>query len=504
MQDGYKVAILGAGIGGLGMAARLKMEGETSFVILEKADAVGGTWRENTYPGAACDVQSHLYWYSFDDQLPDWTRLYAQQPEIQRNVESFVDRHQLDKHIRFGAEVERATWDEASATWLIETTAGEQIRAEVFVTAWGQLNRPSFKGISGRESFTGPSFHSAQWRHDVDLTGKRVAVIGNGASAVQLIPEVAKQAAHLEVFQRSANYFVPRQDRAYDEDERATYRTREGYLQLREAFYAEHESWADAMKLESNPVLDEFYRLAREMLDTQVPDPVLREKLWPDYPLGCKRVLVADDYYPTLMRDNVELVTERITQVEEQGIRTADGALHEFDVIVYATGFETLSFLGSLDITGRGGTSLREVWQDGAHAYLGMNVAGFPNLFVLYGPNTNLGHNSIILMLECQYDYVLQALRARDEHSGAALDVRADVMQQYNEQLQRDLASTSFAGGCNSWYKTADGHITNNWSGSVEAYKERTRHFSLADYELVTTTVPAVAAPRSAEDAVIA
>lgn len=482
MHEQYEIAILGAGIGGLGMAARLKDEGKTSFVVLEKADAIGGTWRENTYPGAACDVQSHLYWYSFDDN-PDWSRLFAEQPEIRRNLESFVERRSLAEHIRLSAEVIRASWDDADGVWVIELLSGEVVRAEVFVTGWGQLSRPSFKGIRGREQFRGAAFHSAQWQHDVDLTGKRVAVIGNGASAVQIIPRIAEQVGHLEVFQRSANYHVPREDRAYDEQERQAFRDRSRYVESREGFYAEHESWIGAMKLEGNPVLDEFYRLAREMLDTQVPDPVLREKLWPDYPLGCKRVMVADDYYPALVRDNVDLVTEGIEQIEPEGIRTKDGALHELDVIVFATGFETLSFLGSLEVTGRAGRSLREEWEGGARAYLGMTVNGFPNLFMLYGPNTNLGHNSIILMLECQYEYVLQALRARDAQAAVALDVRADVMEQYNDQLQRELAQTSFAGSCNSWYKTADGHITNNWSGSVEEYRERTREFRLDDYE---------------------
>ncbi len=482
MSDEYTVAILGAGIGGLGMGARLKQQGVDSFVILEKAGAVGGTWRENTYPGAACDVQSHLYWYSFDDQQPDWTRLYAQQPEIQRHVESFVERHGLAPHIRFHSEVSRAAWDEASGRWIVEMTSGERIQAEVFVGAWGQLNRPAFGTVPGREHFRGEIMHTALWRHDVDLTGKRVAVIGNGASAVQVVPEIAERVGSLTVFQRSPNYHVPRMDRPYEAEEREHFRDRVARMESRRGFYEEHESWIGAMKLDSNPVLDEFYRIAREMLDTQVPDPELREKLWPDYPLGCKRLMVADTYYPALMRDNVSLVTERIEGIEERGVRTSDGTLHELDVIVFATGFETLSFLGSLEILGRGGRSLREEWQDGARAYLGMTVSGFPNLFLLYGPNTNLGHNSIILMLEAQYDYVLQALRILDERGAIALDVREEALERYNRQLQDELSRTSFAGGCTSWYKTADGHITNNWSGSVEEYKAAVRDLVLDDY----------------------
>lgn len=361
------------------------------------------------------------------------------------------------------------------------------VRAEVFVSAWGQLNRPSFKGVPERESFRGPSFHSARWDHDVDLTGKRVAVIGNGASAVQFIPEVAEQAGQagqLMVFQRTPNYVVPRADRPYDEQERELFRRdRERFQGSRNGYYLEHESWMGAMKLEANPVAEEFTRVAREHLEAQVPDPVLREKLWPDYPIGCKRIIIADTFYPALMRDNVDLVTDRIERIEPEGVRTVDGTLREFDVIIYATGFETLSFVGDLDVRGRDGVSLKDAWREGPEAYLGTTVAGFPNMFLLYGPNTNLGHNSIIAMLECQYTYILQALSAIADHQ--AIDVRADVMRDYNTQLQEELKGSSFAGSCNSWYKTADGRVTNNWSGSVEDYKARTAHFELDDYNIL-------------------
>lgn len=488
MPDTYKIAILGAGLGGLGMATRLKMEGETSFVVLEKADAVGGTWRDNTYPGASCDVQSHLYWYSFDKH-PDWTRVFAFQPEIQRNVEALVERRGLAEHIRLGAEVTDAHWDQDEGLWVIRMSSGEEVRAETFVTAWGQLNRPSFKGVEGRESFRGASFHSARWDHDVDLAGKRVACIGNGATAVQFIPEVAEVAAQLTVFQRSANYVVPREDRPYDDEERELFRSDiERYRESRNGYYVDHEGWLGAMKLEPNPVSEEFTNVARTHLETQVPDPELRAKLWPDYPIGCKRILIADTFYPALMRDNVELVTDGVQRIEPEGVRTEDGRLHEFDVIIYATGFETLSFLGNLQITGRDGLSLKDAWHQGPEAYLGITVAGFPNMFMLYGPNTNLGHNSIITMLECQFEYVLQALHAREQSSAAALDVRAEAMRRFNEQLQDELRGTSFAGSCNSWYKTKDGRITNNWSGSVEEYKARTARFDQNDYEVLQRT----------------
>ncbi len=493
-SDVYEVVILGAGLAGLGLGMRLKMAGEESFVLLEKADRVGGTWRDNTYPGASCDVQSHLYWFSFDDQ-PDWSRLFAFQPEIQANIERLVARQGLNHHIRLGAEVTEAWWSEEEGLWVVTTITGEQVRGRAFVTAWGQLNRPSFKGIEGREHFDGLSWHSARWRQDVDLTGLRVASIGNGASAVQFIPEVAEQAGSLTVFQRTPNYVVPREDRPYTEEERRLFLDEpERLRESREAFYQEHEGWMGAMKLEQNPVAEEFTRVARAHLEAQIPDPELRDKLWPNYPIGCKRIIIADTFYPALMRDNVELVTERIDRIEPKGVRTADGQLHEVDVIVYATGFETLSFTGHVDIQGRSPKSwparpghrvpLQEAWREGPEAYLGMTVSGFPNFFILYGPNTNLGHNSILTMLECQFDYVLQALAAARQQR-AALDLRPEVLERFNADLQEELRGSSFAGSCNSWYKTPDGRITNNWSGSVEDYKARTKTLNLSDYELV-------------------
>lgn len=387
----HEVAVLGAGIGGLGLAARLRREGEDDVVLLEKAERVGGTWRDNSYPGASCDVQSHLYWYSWDAPR-DWTRVYAMQLEIQANVEEFAQRHGLLEKVRLGTEVVSAVWQDDVGHWLIRTADGAELRARSFVGAWGQLNRPTFRGINGRETFRGDSWHSARWRHDVDLRGKRVACIGNGASAVQFVPEVAEVAAHLTVFQKSPNYVVPRLDRFYEDEERRSFLDDpQAYLASRTGYYEEHESWMGAMKLESNPVLEEFYRVAREHLETQVPDPALREKLWPDYPLACKRILIADTYYPALVRDDVDLVTEQIARIEPEGVRTVDGTLHEVDVIVYATGFETLSFLGDLDVRGRGGRSLREAWQDGPEAYLGITVHGSRTSTCCTGPTQTSG-----------------------------------------------------------------------------------------------------------------
>ena len=494
MKKSYRVAIIGAGFAGIGMAMRLKAEGENSFVILEKSDRVGGTWRDNNYPGAACDIQSHLYWYSFDTQQPDWSHVYCEQPEILGNMERLVDRTGLKPHIRFNAEVAEASWDDLGALWHIRTAGGDLIMARYLVTAWGQLNRPSHGGIEGRESFNGVAFHSSRWRHEVDLAGKRVASIGNAASAVQFIPRIAPRVAELTVFQRSANYVVPRMDRAYRPEERRLFRAEpERLMASREAFYRDHETWHEAMK-PGTETANQFTAVARAHLEAQVPDPTLRQKLWPDYPIGCKRILISDDFYPALTRPNVSLVTAGISRIEPYGVRTTDGILHEVDAIIFATGFETLSFLGSVAITGRGRKSLRDAWRNGPEAYLGMNISGFPNLFMLYGPNTNLGHNSIISMLECQFDYVLQAIAATQRNQADAVDVRAEVMTEFNRQLQQDLRGTAWAGGCTSWYKTANGRITNNWSGTVEDYSQRTACFNPTEYEMIRTGVLQAAA----------
>lgn len=488
MTEHVKIAIIGAGFAGLGTAIRMRQEGETEFTIFEKAGGVGGTWRDNTYPGAACDVQSHLYWFSFVEQ-PDWSRVYPGQAEILGNIERMVDAEGIRPHIRFHKELDTAVWDEARARWQLRFKDGTDVTCNFLVTGWGQLNRPSTRDIPGVEAFRGEWFHSARWNHDIDLAGKRVASIGNGPSAVQFIPELAKVAGHLTVFQRSPSYVVPREDRPYTDEEREEYRRdREKRMQSRMGYYWDHESWWGAM----HPGTDkakEFTDSAYNLLMSQISDPALREKLWPNYPIGCKRIVISDDFLPVFARPNVSLVTEKLAGIEPAGVRTADGTLHEMDVIIYGTGFDTLQFVAVSDVIGRGGLSLREEWHDVPRAYLGMTVSGFPNFFMLYGPNTNLGHNSILLMMECQIAYVMRAIRETANHQAAAIDLRADVLEAAYAQLQADLAGTSWAGSCDSWYKTADGKITNNWSGSVEDYKARTGVFNIEDYALIGRTV---------------
>ncbi|MEU0510850.1 NAD(P)/FAD-dependent oxidoreductase [Amycolatopsis sp. NPDC006125] len=481
----YDVVVMGAGVAGLGLGARLKARGQHDFLVLERAAEVGGTWRDNTYPGCACDVPSHLYWYSFDEEPPDWSRIYPSQGEVFARLREFAERTGVLGHVRLNTRVVAADWDEADLHWRVTTADGGTITARVFVSACGQLAEPSYRGIAGRERFTGVSFHSARWRHDVDLTGKRVACVGSSASAAQLIPEIAAVAAKLTVFQRSAPYVLPREDRPYTEAELRAFREDpEALAKSRAEQYAERERQFWALEPGSD-VARETVRIAREHLEAQVADPVLREKLWPGYAFGCKRPVISDEYLPAFTRPNVDLVTAGVAGVEPDGVRDATGALHPVDVIVYSTGFESLKFLNGLRVTGRGGTDLHEqAWRESPQAYLGMAVPGFPNFFILYGPNTNLNHNSIIAMLEAQYDYLLQAF-ARLGPDAPALDVRPEVVAAYNDRLQQDLARSAFATGCSSWYVGEGGRVVTNWWGTVDAYKARTARFDPAEYRTV-------------------
>ncbi|PHK95520.1 cyclohexanone monooxygenase [Pseudoroseomonas rhizosphaerae] len=493
MPATHKVAIIGAGFGGLGMGMRLREAGENSFVILEKEARLGGTWRDNAYPGAACDVPSHLYSFT-DEPNPDWSHVFAPQAEILSYMERLAERRGLLPHLRCNAEVTGAAWDDEAQLWRVSVAGGETVTARILIPAWGQLNRPSYPRIEGLESFAGPAFHSARWREDVALAGRRVGCIGSAASAVQLVPPVAEEAAHLTVFQRSPNWIAPRMNRAYAEEELAAWRADPALLRAsREAMFTERDDRFAKVQLGTH-LAEEVRAVALAHLEAQVPDPALRAKLTPDYPVGCRRILVSDDYYPALMRPDVELVTERIARIVPEGVVTADGALHRCDVLVHATGFETHSFLGANDITGRGGQSLRARWEKGAEAYLGMTVPGFPNMFFLYGPNTNLGHNSILMMLEAQFRYILQAMEILEAEGAAALDLRPAALTRFSTELQRALEGAAWSGGCTSWYKTAEGRIVNNWSGTVAAYQDRTARLAREDYETLVPQRQAVAA----------
>ena len=487
MKSHLDVIILGAGFSGIGLGVKLLEAGKRNFAILEQADDIGGTWRDNTYPGSGCDTESHLYCFSFALH-PTVSRVYARQPEILAYMKRIVDDNGLRSYIRLGTMVTSVKWDDEALLWNVALADGSVLTARNFVAAWGQLNRPQTPVIEGQDAFKGVQFHSARWRHDIDLSGKRVASIGNAASAVQYIPEIAPVVGHLDVFQRSPNWVVPRMDRAYTEQEIEDYCTIPNFFAThREELFEWRETTFLRMK-QGSAEAEELERIAVEHLQNQVPDPELRKKLTPDYPLGCKRILRTDDYFPAIVRENVSLITSGVSRIEPEGIVTADGELHPVDVIIYGTGFETQSFQGPVEVIGREGLSLRDTWKEGAYAYLGMCVSGFPNFFVMYGPNTNLGHNSILSMLEAQFGYVLQALAAQDELGVEALEVRPTVVSRFNAELQGEMDDAAWSGGCNSWYKNAAGRVINNWSGTVHQYHDKTRHFVSDEFMILSVS----------------
>lgn len=476
-----RIVIIGTGFGGLGMAIRLKQAGIEDFVMLEKAAGVGGTWRDNSYPGAACDVPSHLYSFSFERKT-DWSHTFARQDEILAYLQHCARKYGLLEHIRFGKEVSVASFDEAAQRWHIETADGERLEAQVLITACGQLNRPAYPDIPGLERFEGEAFHSARWNHDYELNGKRVAVIGTGASAIQFVPQIAEQVEQLTLFQRSAPYVLPKADRPYSEREK---RLMARFPLLHDLSRARIYSLYELRVLGFSyikPVMQVMKLLWARHLRATVPNPELRRKLIPDYPMGCKRILLANDYYPALTRANVEVVTDGIQEVRAQSIVDESGREHPVDAIIYGTGFRATEFLAPMTIRGRGGRELNEAWRDGAEAYLGITVAGFPNLFMLYGPNTNLGHSSIVYMLESQIAYVMQCLEALDAHR--CLDVRPEVQSAFNREVQRRLGRSVWEQGCKSWYMTASGKQTNNWPGFTFSYRRHTRRLDLKDYAL--------------------
>jgi cation diffusion facilitator CzcD-associated flavoprotein CzcO len=483
-EGGPRIAIIGSGFAGLCLAMRLSQAGFRRFTLFEKSDRLGGTWRDNTYPGAACDSPSMAYCFSFE-QKTDWSRKWAPQPEILAYMEHCAEKYGLQPHIRFDSEVATAHFDADAGVWNLRTTSGEEHTAEILVSCVGQLNRPHVPEIPGLEGFAGPCFHSARWDHDVDLRGKKVAVIGNAASAIQFIPRVAEQAAELRIFQRSANWMIPKFDREFTDAEKRRF-TRHPWLARLYRWWLWFSFELRWPVFRRNRFLgSRIERMALSDMQEHVTDPELRKALVPDYPIGGKRILISDDYYAALARPDVKVVTTGVDRVDEHGVFDRDGTHHAADVLILATGFESTSFLVPMKIAGLDSRSLEAEWKDGARAYLGITVAGFPNFFMMYGPNTNLGHNSILFMLECQTRYILDCIRAIENRDLAWISPRQDVMDAYNEDIQRELERTVWAQTGKSWYKTEDGKITNNWSGTTTRYWWKTRKADLGAYHQV-------------------
>lgn len=476
------VAIIGSGFGGLCMAIRLKKAGIDSFVILEKAGSVGGTWRDNTYPGAACDVQSHLYSYSFEPKH-DWTRKFGMQAEIRQYMEDCVRKYGLASHLRFHQEVVSADFDRADGRWKITTATGTELRAQTLVTACGQLNRPATPTLKGIENFRGKVFHSARWDHDYDLNGKSVAVIGTGASAIQFVPEIVPKVKALSLFQRSGAWVIPKADRPFKRFEQTLFDKLPAFDRVyRTMIYLKNESRAIAFTRFGS--LLELWGWQSRWIARQVKDPVKRKKLIPDYKVGCKRLLLSNDWFPALNHDHVDVVTDGIDHVEADAIVTRDGKRHVAETIIYGTGFHATDFLAPMKVRGLDGVDLNDVWRDGAEAYKGICVSGFPNLFMLYGPNTNLAHSSIVFMLEAQVNYALKGIRAVIDRKLKFIDVKPARQDAYSTHIQSRLKGGVWDSGCTSWYKTASGKNTANWPGFTFSFRLMTRDIDLDDYEL--------------------
>ncbi|WP_431957705.1 flavin-containing monooxygenase [Nocardia lijiangensis] len=476
------VLIIGAGFGGIGTAIELRRNGIRDITILERAADLGGVWRENTYPGAACDVPSPLYSYSYEPK-PDWPQRYSSRAAIHGYLRGVARRHELLETIVFGADVTDAEFDEQTGRWTVRTADGVTRTTDVLISAVGQLSRPKLPDVPGIDAFAGASFHSAEWDHDVDLTGKRVLCVGTGASAIQYIPEIQPKVEHLTLFQRTAAWVIPKFDTDYSPIQHSLFAKLPGALLVERFGWWSVGEFVSLGLVEFPAIARMVGRIAEQHLHKQVADPELRAKLTPDYPIGCKRGLFSNDYYPALTQPNVAVETTAISEIVPEGVRTADGRLHEADVIIYGTGFKGTEFLWPMQIYGRGGRKLADAWAGGAHAFLGIAVPDFPNLFLVYGPNTNLAAGSIIYMIESQARYIRQAVRLLADRPGHCLEVRDEQERAFNDALQRRLARTPW-NFCSSWYRTASGRITNNWPGTVSSYRRRTRRLNRDDYTL--------------------
>ena len=488
--------VVGAGFSGLGAAIRLTQEGFEDLVVLERGLDVGGTWRDNSYPGAACDVPSHLYSFSFAPN-PEWSRAFSPQGEIYDYIRRVTHDAGVRDKIRFGVDVTAVDFDASRGRWTVESSEGTY-DARVVVLGVGALCEPRRPEIEGIDDFTGPVFHTARWDHSVTLADKRVAVIGTGASAIQVVPSIAQQVSHLDVYQRTAPWVLPRMDRRYPEIERKAYRRLPGLQRaVRALQYASREFQVVGLT-RTRAALAPIRALGRAHLTMQVRDPELRARLTPRFEIGCKRILLSNTWYPALTRKNVDVVTEPISRVTGQGITTADGVEHPADVLVVATGFHVTDSPFFERVRGSDGRTLADRWaSEGMEAYKGTTVAGYPNLFVLVGPATGLGHSSMIYMIESQLNYLVDAMRTMRDRELQTVEIREAVQNAYNRDLREGTGDTVWVSGCRSWYLDAKGNAPAVWPDFTFAFRKETREFDLSAYK--RTAVTASAAPRTGE-----
>jgi cation diffusion facilitator CzcD-associated flavoprotein CzcO len=481
-----RALIIGTGFSGLGMAIALQKQ-HTDFVILEKAPDIGGTWRDNIYPGCACDVPSHLYSFSFEPK-PDWSQMFSPQPEILEYLRGVTDKYGLRRHIRFGARVERAHWDDAECRWHVFTQSGDEYVAQFLISGAGALHIPSVPEIEGLDTFAGPAFHSAAWDADVDLTGKRVAVIGTGASAIQIVPQIIDQVAELQLYQRTPPWVFPRPNQLISPRLQQVFRRVPGVRAvLRAAIYWFLE--ATAFGLTRRPGLLRVYEvMGKWNIRRAISDPQLRRKLTPDYRAGCKRILYSTNYYQALANPKSGVICDRITRITPGGVVTADGTERNVDVIVFATGFHVTDSYTYVDIKGAGGEDLVDRWNaEGVSAHRGVTVAGMPNLFFLLGPNTGLGHTSVVFMIESQIRYAAQAIAAVERAGAAALMPHRAAQDRFNDELQHDLERSVWnTGGCRSWYLDEHGNNRVLWGGFTWQYWAATRTLDVDEYHFMT------------------
>jgi len=477
------VAVVGGGFGGVGAAAMLKRAGYEDVTVFERGERVGGVWHHNTYPGAACDIPSHLYEFSFAPN-PRWSRRYAPQAEIQAYLEEIASRYGVRDRIRTSTDVLSARWDEARDTWVLETTAGTH-EANVLVTACGQLSVPTVPPIRGLDNFAGPAFHTARWRHDVDLTGKRVAVIGTGCSAIQVVPAIQPIVDQVDVYQRSPGWTFPKMDFPYSERSQRLFERFPALQRLDRAAIFYFQELAAAGMTKHRWLLPAFRAISRRRINQAITDPELRRKVTPTDEIGCKRIMLTDEWYPALTKPNVELIADRIAEVTAAGIRTQDGGERPADMLVLATGFATHGFVAPMEIAGAGGRRLSEAWADVPRAYLGLSVPDFPNMFLLYGPNTNGGSGSVVNTIESGVNHVIAALRELDRAEARRIEVSRAAAERFDRELRAALAGTVWHSGCTNWYVDENGHDPNQWPWLWTTYRRRTERLEPDTYELV-------------------